>query len=272
MAEQQNWCRGFPRGADVTEPGRSKHQQVADYVRSLIDSGQLRPGGPAPTEQELMEHFGYSRETIRKGVELLVSAGMVTEGQGRAGRRVAEAAPMVFHMTRSESRQRMGERTAGEPASDAWVADVREQGREPGQSISVAIEEADAQIAAALEVAAGSHVVVRRRIRTADGKAHNLNTTYYPRDIAAGTRIELPGDITEGVIAYMATGLGHVQVRYVDDLSARMPSPDEQRQLDLGRGVPVLVQMRTGYTSERPVKVTVTVWPGPTHLIYESPA
>jgi len=35
----------------------------------------------------------------------------------------------------------------------------------------------------------------------------------------------------------------------------------------------VIVQTRTGYTTDRPVKVTVTIWPADrARLIYEMPA
>ncbi|HEX6677864.1 MAG TPA: UTRA domain-containing protein [Actinomycetes bacterium] len=41
-----------------------------------------------------------------------------------------------------------------------------------------------------------------------------------------------------------------------DEVTARMPTPDELRTLELGSGVPVLVYVRTAYTKERPIRLT----------------
>ena len=156
-----------------------------------------------------------------------------------------------------------------ERGADAWVADVADQGRIGDQDIAIAIEGARPEVAERLEIEPGQLVCVRRRLRTVDSEPHNLNDTHYPRSISEGTLIEDPADITQGVIAYMAE-LGYVQVRFRDDLKMRMPTPDEAERLDIPPGVPVLVQYRTGYTTEAPVKLTITVWPGDrTMLVYE---
>ena len=52
---------------------RPKHQQVADDLRARIASGDLRPGDPVPSEPDLMESWGYSRETIRKALAALIA-------------------------------------------------------------------------------------------------------------------------------------------------------------------------------------------------------
>ena len=60
-------------------------------------------------------------------------------------------------------------------------------------------------------------------------------------------------------------GLGHV-----DELTARMPGPDEIRTLDLAQGVPVIVYVRTAWTNQRPVRVTRTVFPADRkRIVYE---
>jgi GntR family transcriptional regulator len=66
--------------------------------------------------------------------------------------------------------------------------------------------------------------------------------------------------------------MGHVQVRFVDEITTRMPDPPEAQRLDIGLGVPVLAHVRTGYTEQRPVRVSITILPGDRHkLRYELP-
>jgi GntR family transcriptional regulator len=57
---------------------------------------------------------------------------------------------------------------------------------------------------------------------------------------------------------------------YRDELTTRMPTPEEARTLDLGAGVPVLTYVRTCYTKERPVRLTETIFAGDRNrLVYE---
>jgi GntR family transcriptional regulator len=244
-------------------------EDVADGLRASIASGEYA-GKTLPSEAELAEDYQVSRDTVRRALGKLTEQGLLTPGRGRRGRQVRVSNRLTFYAVPSESAERMAERRAR--GADAWVADAADQGRKAGQDITVAIEEARPEVAARLETPAGQLVAVRRRLRTIDGEPHNLNDTYYPRDISEGTLIEHPADVTQGVIAYMRD-LGYIQVRMRDDLEMRMPTPGEAERLQIPPGVPVLVQYRTGYTTERPVKLTITIWPGDrTMLVYEFPA
>jgi GntR family transcriptional regulator len=219
-----------------------------------------------PSEGELMNSYGFARETVRKALAALITEGLISNGQGRA-RKVREHAPMEVHVTRSESRSRLGQRaTAG---ADAWVADVAELGRKAGQQTAVAIEQPSPAIARRLGLGEGETAVVRHHLRLIDGEPHNLSSTFYPASLAEGTPIMHPADIKEGVIALMAR-MGYEQTRFVVEFDARMPTPDEGQQLRIPAGVPVVVEHRTGFTAAGPVKVTVTVWPADrTHLVCE---
>jgi GntR family transcriptional regulator len=244
-------------------------EKIAGDIRGSITSGQIPPGERLPSEEKIRAAYRVSRETVRRALDHLTGEGLVTSGKGR-GRRVREHHTYTFHASQSESGERCDQRrTVG---VDAWVADARDQGCAPGQAITVAIVEAPREIAGRLGLSPGTSLVVRRRVRSLNGKPHNLADTFYPLDIAEGTPIMLPGDVAEGVINLMRD-LGHVQVRYTDELECRMPDPEQARLTQIPAGVPVLVQTRTGHTAERAVRVAVTVWPGDrTRLVYELPA
>ena len=255
------------KGRQVAE--RPLHERISDDLRAQMDSGTLRPGDALPSESDLEETYSTSRGTVRKALATLTAEGRISNGQGRP-RLVRSDAPLTFHASQSESWEKLEERRVR--GVDAWVADVTEQGHEPGQTISVAIEIPPAPIGRLLGLASDEMAVVRRRLRTVDGEPHNACSSWYPQNVAEGTPITHPADVKQGVIALMAD-LGYRQVRYFDEVTARMPGPDEVRRLRIGGGVPVIVHLRTGYTAERPVRVTETVWPADrARLIFELPA
>ena len=55
--------------------------QVADDIRSLIDSGEIT--GRLPSEVELAQQYDVSRVTIRRSIAQLSSEGLVTVLHGK---------------------------------------------------------------------------------------------------------------------------------------------------------------------------------------------
>jgi GntR family transcriptional regulator len=51
--------------------------QVAGWLRSRIESGDLRPGDVLPSEKELQDLTGLARITVRKAVKVLRDEGIV---------------------------------------------------------------------------------------------------------------------------------------------------------------------------------------------------
>ena len=61
---------------------QSLSRQVSDKLEQLISSGTYKVGDKIPTEPELMELFGVSRNTIREAIQSLTWAGMLNVKQG----------------------------------------------------------------------------------------------------------------------------------------------------------------------------------------------
>ncbi|MBO0776508.1 MAG: GntR family transcriptional regulator, partial [Actinobacteria bacterium] len=57
-------------GGAVAEP---LYRQIADDLLGQIESGQLPQAGRLPTENELMEQYNASRNTIRDAIKLLTT-------------------------------------------------------------------------------------------------------------------------------------------------------------------------------------------------------
>ena len=75
--------------------GRSQlTQQVVDYVRGLVASGQLRPGDRLPPERELARELKISRSSLRAGIGFLAAMGVLKSRHG-AGTFVASGPPAL---------------------------------------------------------------------------------------------------------------------------------------------------------------------------------
>ncbi|GAB6158080.1 FadR/GntR family transcriptional regulator [Desulfotomaculum varum] len=62
--------------------GESLRNEVAGYLKSLITSGQLKPGDRLPTERVMAEKFGVSRTVIRDAVKTLAGIGLLEVKHG----------------------------------------------------------------------------------------------------------------------------------------------------------------------------------------------
>ncbi|HET9383017.1 MAG TPA: UTRA domain-containing protein [Streptomyces sp.] len=150
----------------------------------------------------------------------------------------------------------------GEGQPDAWRAEAAGRGGTGTQRIVYAGEvPAPDEVAVLLGLEAGVTVVVRRRVIELDGEPCELTDTYYPAEIARGTRLAETGKIRGGAVSLLA-GLGHVGARVREDVSARMPEGEERDVLRLGPGEPVLRLSRVTLDSgDRPFQVDLMVLP-----------
>ncbi len=60
-----------------------KYRQLADKLTAEIFSSYSTPGSRLPTEDELQERYGVSRNTVRQAVTELVERGILVKNQGR---------------------------------------------------------------------------------------------------------------------------------------------------------------------------------------------
>jgi DNA-binding GntR family transcriptional regulator len=98
-------------------------------------------------------------------------------------------------------------------------------------------------VARLLLVEEGAVVVVRERVICLDGRPVELTDTYYPVEVARGTRLEGTAKIRGGAVTLLAE-LGYSAHRVREEVSARMPTDAERRLLDLDDTEPVLCMTR----------------------------
>jgi DNA-binding GntR family transcriptional regulator len=240
--------------------GGPKYQQIADALRQQIADGDLQADAKLPTEAALQEEYAASRETVRKALGLLVSEGLVISARPR-GHFVRRRKPMVFR-PQAEFRAR-----PYTPEMDAFMTEYAAEGREPQQAIEVSIVTPPEDVAKRLHLEPGALAAVRKRVRYLDGEPFNVNDSYFPLDLVRESEIMRPEDIARGANEVLAE-LGYRQVRALDELYIRMPTPEWTGRLQLVPGTPVAHCITTGYTEEgRAVRVAVSVLPGDRHVI-----
>ncbi|MFJ3817775.1 GNAT family N-acetyltransferase [Streptomyces sp. NPDC090056] len=244
----------------ISRKPRALYLRIADQIRAEISDGTLAPGARLPTEAELAQRWDTTRSTATKGLGVLINEGLIVSDRPR-GHFVRARRPMAYRPQAEFRRRPLS------PAMDAFMAQLTGEGRSASQKIEVAIVQPAQEIRERLQLEEGQLTAVRRRVRFVDDEPYHTNDSYFPLDLVQGTEIMDPADIARGANAVLAE-LGYEQVRALDEVHIRMPSPEEADRLHLGPGTPVAIHVVTGFTgADKPVRVVVNCLPGDRHII-----
>ncbi|MCO6009458.1 GntR family transcriptional regulator [Actinoallomurus purpureus] len=250
-------------------PLQARYEQIAADLRARISAGEFADG-KLPSERELGEHYGASRNTIRGALGQLVNLGIIRSVKG-LGYEVPSRTPLIYYATASEKAKRRSNAEL-----DIWFTDVREQGRVPSQRLTVRHGSAPADITTLLNLDPDAEFAIRDRLRYVDDEPWAISTAYWPKVLFAGTPIMEERDLHPGPNR-IAADLGYPQPRLHDRITARMPTADESRILGMDPGIPVHVHTRIGWTglddTAIPVRATVNILPADRWIIvYEERA
>jgi GntR family transcriptional repressor for pyruvate dehydrogenase complex len=67
----------------MQEPNASLEGRIVDYIRDLVERGELTPGTRLPPERELAAQLGVSRTVLREALHTLAALGLVESLHGR---------------------------------------------------------------------------------------------------------------------------------------------------------------------------------------------
>jgi GntR family transcriptional regulator len=248
-------------GAIDRADDRPPYRQIAAMLRDAIHAGKIGPGERLPSEAELIDHFGVARMTVRQAIQDLKGEGLVVAEHGRG----VFVRPMPPVRRLASDRFARKHRTEGKAA---FLVEADKVGYSPGvDRIKVDRGPAPQSVAERLRLAPQAEVVIRARRYTANGRPIETAVSYIPLDMAQGTKIEEPDTGPGGIYARLEE-TGHVLDRFTEEVGARMPTPDERRDLEIGPGTPVLTVLRTAYdTNDVAVEVCDTVKVAPAYLL-----
>lgn len=238
---------------------RTAAQQIADYLREQVATGQLRPGDKLPSTNSLCEEWGVVDGTVRKAIGLLRNEGLLTSQQGRGV--FVRNQQVLPHIASNALRP-------GRPGRDIFVENAEAHGRRPHKHFEVRTEVAPDDIAQRLGVPQGSEVVLRIVRQWVDDEPWSIQTGYYPMDLAQQLGLDVDHDIPQGTRRVLADA-GQADAARRDEWIVRAPTPDEAEDLQMltGSGVKLLVKTSTVASSSRVTRVMRELLPDDRNLV-----
>src|SRR3954471_9116992 len=217
---------------DRTRPLVHKHVQVREYVRGLIQGAD--PGSPAPSERELVQHFGVARMTVRQALDALVSEGLLERVPGR-GTFVARAKIDV------------------QVRLSSYTEEMARRGMRPSARTMLArMEAAGPGVARALEIGEGDKVVHWQRLRMADAVPMCIEDAYLA-DSTVPKFLEQP--LPDSL--YVELQRRDLLPTWGEDsVDAALSRSDEAEQLGVREGDPVLRIARRAFAGNIAVEVS----------------
>jgi len=197
-------------------------RQIAESLESDIKEQVFEPGKRLPTEAELAERFTVNRHTVRRGIAFLEQEGLLRVEQGRG----------TFVQERVVD-YKLGKRTR-------FTENIQKQSRIPsGEIVRALTLAADANVAKQLHIRKGAPVALIESIGKVDGRpisvaAHHFPARRFP-DIIEIYKREL--SVTKALAHYGVEDYTRQETR----ITARLPTTNESRLLELPRSQPVLV-------------------------------
>jgi GntR family transcriptional regulator len=243
-------------------------KKIAEAIRNQIESGELTPGAQLPSERDLAAAYGTARNTAREAVRILADAGLVITDHGK-GSFVRPQTPLIrLGNDRYSPRYR-------DTGLSPFLLECAKQGKTGRfEVLSIDRVQPPPDVAERLGVPAKTKSVLRREnVFYADDDPVHRVTTYIPWSIAKGTGLlqeEVPHQFgIHGILEEQH----HVMARVHEEISTRMPRPEESRLLHLRPGVPVLDVWHTSIDQDgQPYELTRFVMRGDmTGLLYDVP-
>ena len=235
---------------DETEPAS---RRVARQLRRQITEGLIPPGERLPSERTLASQHGIARNTAREAIRLLADEGLVDAEHGRGV--FVRNKPRLLRFGSNRYARSLRTETGLSP----YRAEVDKQGRVASvDCTSIERVAPPLDVAERLGVSVTSQSVVRRENwYYADDEPMQVGVTYIPWTIAKGSVLGTSADMGKGSLYARFEERGHAITRIREEVSARMPTPDEARGLRIPDGVPVLDIVHTGIDQDgTPFEVT----------------
>ncbi|MFJ2030626.1 GntR family transcriptional regulator [Streptosporangium sp. NPDC087985] len=200
-----------------------KYAQLVQALQRRIESGDYPPGSLLPSENQLINEFGVSRPTVVAALRVLREQGWIDSQQGK-GRFVRGRPAMA-----SAERPRPGQAylTAPETASD-------------GEVLEAAVLAVPNRIASLLNLAPKTKAFLRRRLINRDGEPTEIVSVWVPLELSEGTDLTSAEPLPRGLREHLQARKGVRFDHIVEQITARMPTTDEAKQLGMPKNTPLL--------------------------------
>ena len=207
------------------------YQQIYNHIKSMIDSGELKPGDEIDSEKEMTIKYQVSQITIRRAIQDLAHDGYLNKRRGAA---TTIAAP-------KEERDMSSFTSFGGSA--------RVNGDNPGSIIlDFSIVNAKPRVAQMLKIDVGEKVYFLKRLRLLNGRLVGSNETY----ISMKLGFELArSDFDSDTSLYSLLEERGVKLGSADETTeARMPDGQTKKDLFMKSNQPIIYKERVTYDTD----------------------
>ena len=210
------------------------YYQIKQWLISCVMNGELLPGTQLPDEFEIGEQLGVSRGVVRQALTELCYEGMLYRQRGR------------------------GTFVSNPKTAEGLISGLRglaDDASLRGQQIESKVllfreTPATETVAHSLNLALGDPVVELERLRTLNGEAHVLVTTYLPASIVPGL-VHKSLDGTASLYKVLREDYNITIIAGLRRVEATVAGERESSLLKVKRGAPLLVLRSIGYTTGR---------------------
>lgn len=147
----------------MLESGKPRHEQISDWIRERIFTGEFAPNHQLSSENQICDQFGVSRITVRRALQTLESEGLIYRRQGLGAFVSDKRVPQ------------------GMVRLTSFVEDMAHAGLE-AQSLIVAHMQVSCpeSVAIQLNLEPGKKVSMLERLRLGDGEPIAFDRTWLP--------------------------------------------------------------------------------------------
>ena len=210
-----------------------KYHQLAQILRTKIESGDWQPKSPIPSERQLGLLYDVSRPTIRQAIELLIREGYLYREHGRG----------TFVMPQKLQK--------GLLELTSFSEDLLKRGIAPGQEIlEMGMEVPPEKVRQLLDLPKDQKVLRIKRIRLGDNIPIGLQTSFLV--LMPGQKIEREELQATGSLYKILQEKLHIIPWAADEtLEVASATPEEAAILQISPGSPLLLNERVLWSQER---------------------
>ncbi len=192
----------------------SKYKHLYNQLLEQIERKEYRPGDKLPSEGELMEMTGASRDTVRKALDLLVQDGYIKKARGKAAE-VLDKNKFNFPVSEIASFKEIYRYSDSKPRT--YVENLEIIKNEP-------------KLMEALQLGPEDEAFVLERVREIDGEKIIIDKDYFSRKVVRNLPLRAAQD---SVYEYLEQEVGLKIGFAMKEITVRMATEEDERLLDM---------------------------------------
>ncbi|WP_055483142.1 GntR family transcriptional regulator [Sphaerimonospora mesophila] len=231
-----------------------KYAQLVQTLQRRIEAGKYPPGSLLPSENQLIQEFGVSRPTVVAALRVLREQGWIESQQGKG--RFVRGRPALASLE--------------QPRPGHAYLTTPETGL-PGELLEAGAVPVPNRVATLLDLTPKSKVFLRRRLVSRGNEPSEIVSLWLPLDLSEGTDLTSAQPLAQGTRDHVQARKGVRFDHVVEQITARMPSTEEAKQLGMPKNTPVLdVYAAVRDPGGRPLAVLAVVLPADRHELEDA--